>query len=215
MLVDKKTGELFLYGPIGADFFGEGLTAEVVIQALDAMGGKRVTARINSVGGSVFDGIAIYNALKRYKGGVDVVVDSLAASIASVIALAGETRTTASGGLWMIHRAMTFAFGNLEDMQKAMNALEAGDKAIIEIYREASGKTADELLSLMSAETWFTAEESKAIGFSTATSKEAATKPAVANWFKNAPTAMYNTTENIKPKVFVHRQAAAVYAKMS
>lgn len=213
MLVDKKTGEIFLYGPIGADFFGDGLTAEVVIQALDMMGGKRVTARINSVGGSVFDGIAIYNALKRYSGGVDVVVDSLAASIASVIALAGETRTTASGGLWMIHRAMAFAFGNVEDVQKTLNMLEAGDKAIVDIYREATGKTSEELLSMMSAETWFSAEESLAIGFSTATSKEVADKPAVANWFRNAPQAVYKTTEQTKPKVFVHRQAAAILCR--
>lgn len=214
MLVDKQSGEIFLYGPIGSDFFGEGITAELVLQALDSIGGKRAVVRINSVGGSVFDGIAIHNALARYSGGVDVIVDSLAASIASVIALAGETRTTASGGLWMIHRAMTFAYGNYEEITKSLNMLEAGDKAIVEIYQKATGKTSDELLSLMSAETWFTAEESKDIGFSTATSKESATKPAVANWFRNAPKAIYNTTEQTKPKVFVHRQAASILSRM-
>ena len=63
MLVDKQSGEIFVYAPIGADFFGEGITAEVFILALDAIGGKRATVRINSPGGDAFQAIAIYNAM--------------------------------------------------------------------------------------------------------------------------------------------------------
>jgi ATP-dependent Clp protease protease subunit len=211
MLVDKKSGELFLYAPIGADFYGEGITAETVILALDSLGGKRAIVRINSPGGSVFDGIAIYNALKRYPGGVDTVVDSVAASIASVIALAGETRTTATGGLWMIHRAMAFAMGNAEDIQKVLSMCESGDRAIIDVYKGAMGKSEDEILALMSAETWFTASEAVAAGLSTASEGETKGQPKVAAWYRNAPKALYNTAEPtsvVKPNYPAMREAA-------
>jgi hypothetical protein len=104
--VNNKTNELLIYDVIGEDWFGGGITAKNVIAALDEFGGKRVTVRINSPGGVADEGIAIYNALKRYEGRVDTVIDSIAASAASVIALAGEKRTTSEGGRWMIHRAM-------------------------------------------------------------------------------------------------------------
>lgn len=214
MLVDKTTGEIFIYEPIGADFFGEGITAENVILALDTLGGKRATVRINSPGGSVFDGVAIFNALKRYSGGVDTVVDSLAASIASVIALAGEKRTTATGSLWMVHRAMSVGIGNVNDMEKVVQMLKAGDKSIASIYQDATGLSEDEIIAKMDAETWFTADEAVAIGFATAKEGDAMKRPQAAAWFKNAPKAIWNTTDVVKPKVFVQRQAAAVYAKM-
>lgn len=211
MLVDKQSGELFLYQPIGADFFGEGLTGETVIQALDSLGGKRAIVRINSPGGSVFDGIAIYNALKRHPGGVDVVIDSLAASIASVIALAGETRTSAKGSMWMIHRAMTFAFGNQEDINKALAMLVTGDKTLVGIYADAMKKTPAEIEALMSAETWFTAEEAVGIGLATATEGKATKAPKAAAWFRNAPQALYNQADNeVKPRVPVYRHVSAM-----
>lgn len=200
MLVDKASGEIFLYQPIGADFFGEGITGETVIQALDAIGSKRAIVRINSPGGSVFDGIAIYNALKRHPGGVDVIIDSLAASIASVIALAGETRTSAKGSMWMIHEAMSFAFGNKSEVRKTLAMLEAGDKTLISIYRDAIKKTDEEIEALMSAETWFTAEESLDIGLSTKIEGSSKQSPVVANWFRNAPTNLYNQTSIVIPK---------------
>lgn len=212
MLVDKQSGEIFLYQPIGADFFGEGITGESVILALDQLGGKRATVRINSPGGSVFDGIAIYNALKRYDGGVDVVVDSLAASIASIIALAGETRTSAKGSMWMIHRAMAFAFGNQEEIQKTLAMLEAGDKTIVSIYADTmTGKTPKQIEQLMSAETWFTADEAVAIGLATKTDGESKKPPQAAAWFRNAPQALYaQATTEAKPRVPVYRHVSAL-----
>lgn len=200
MLVDKASGEIFLYQPIGADFFGEGITGETVIQALDAIGSKRAIVRINSPGGSVFDGIAIYNALQRHPGGVDVIIDSLAASIASIIALAGETRTSAKGSLWMVHEAMSFAIGNKSEVRKTLAMLEAGDKTLISIYRDAMKKTDAEIEALMSAETWFSAEESLDIGLSTKVEGSSKQSPAVANWFRNAPTNLYNRTSIVVPK---------------
>lgn len=211
MLVDKASGEIFLYQPIGADFFGEGITGETVIQALDAIGSKRAIVRINSPGGSVFDGIAIYNALKRHPGGVDVIIDSLAASIASIIALAGETRTSAKGSMWMIHRAMTFAFGNQEEIKKALAMLETGDKTLVGLYADAMKKDPAEIESMMSAETWFTAEEAVAIGLATKTDGVAKQAPAAAAWFKNAPQAFYSlANSNIKPRVPAYRHVSAM-----
>jgi len=200
MLVDKQSGEIFLYQPIGADFFGEGITGENVILALDSLGGKRATVRINSPGGDAFEGIAIYNALRRHQGGVDVVIDSLAASAASIIALAGENRTSAKGSMWMIHEAMSFAFGNKSEVRKTLAMLEAGDKTLVSIYRDAMKKPDEEIESMMSAETWFTADEALAAGLATKTEGQANQPAKVANWFKNAPQAMYNSTSIVVPK---------------
>ena len=211
MLVDKASGEIFLYQPIGADFFGEGITGESVIQALDLLGGKRAAVRINSPGGSVFDGIAIYNALKRYPGGVDVIIDSLCASIASVIALAGETRISSKGSMWMIHRAMCFAFGNQEEINKALAMLVTGDKTIVSIYADAMKRTPEEIESLMSAETWFTASEAVEIGLATKTDGDSKETPSVAAWFRNAPKALYRSADNhVKPKVPVYRHVSTL-----
>lgn len=212
MLVDRQSGEIFLYQPIGADYFGEGITGESVILALDQLGGKRATVRINSPGGSVFDGIAIFNALKRYPGGVDVVIDSLCASIASVIALAGETRTSAKGSMWMVHRAMSFAFGNQEDFKKTLALLETGDKTLVGIYADSmKGKSPEEIEALMSAETWFTADEAVAIGLATKTDGESKQAPSVAAWFKNAPQALYaRASSDVRPRVPVYRHVVAM-----
>lgn len=211
MLVDKQSGELFLYSPIGADYFGDGITAEGVIEALDSLGGKRAVVRINSPGGDVFTGIAIYNALRRYAGGVDIVIDSLCASIASVIALASESRTSAKGSMWMIHRAMTFAWGNQEEIGKTLAMLQTGDKTMTGIYSQATGKPEDEIDRLMSAETWFTAEEAVEIGLATKTDGVAKEKPNVAAWFNNAPQSLYfGADAKVQPKVPVYRHVSAL-----
>ena len=74
MLVDRESGEIFVYDVIGANMFGDGITAEAMVVALDSLGGKRAKVRINSPGGNADEGIAIYNAMRRYAGGVDTVV---------------------------------------------------------------------------------------------------------------------------------------------
>ncbi len=213
MLIDKTTGEMFLYSPIGGDFFGESISSMEVIEGLRSLDGKRATVRINSPGGDVFEGVAIYNALRRYEGGVDVVVDSLCASIASVIALAGETRTSAKGSMWMIHRAMTFAWGNQEEIGKVLAMLATGDKTIRGVYADATGKTEEELDALMSAETWFTADEAVEIGLATKTDGVAIQSPPVASWFRNAPKAVHAMAAAVsktQPRVPVYRHVVAM-----
>ena len=213
MLIDKETGEIFVYGPIGGSFFEEGITSQLVIQALGVMGNKRVTVRINSPGGVADEGIAIFNALKRHKAGVDTVVDSIAASAASVIALAGESRTTAKGGRWMIHRALTFAIGNYSEMLKVANTLKKYDESLVEIYGGHMDATPDEIESLMDAETWYTGSEAISAGLATADGLQLdnAPEPAVASWFRHAPEAVAASSASlIVPKYPTSRQAAEI-----
>lgn len=214
--VNAKTGELYIYDTIGQDWLGGGITARSVMDALEQIGDEtRVTVRINSPGGVADEGIAIYNALKRHPGGVDTVVDSLAASAASVIALAGEHRLTAKGGRWMIHRALTFAVGNANDMRKAVEILETYDKSIVEIYKEHMDGSEDEILDLMTAETWYTSDTAIEAGLSTGkTEQQTEAEPMIASWFRNTPDALLNKpVAEIKPRPYpVNRQAAKILA---
>src|SRR3972149_2456381 len=106
--------DAYIYDEIGA----WGITASAFVNELRGLKGKALNVYINSPGGSVFDGIAIHNALSRHEGGVSVTVDSLAASIASVIAQAGARRTMAKGSAMMIHEAHGAAIGDPQTMEK-------------------------------------------------------------------------------------------------
>lgn len=159
--------EILIYDVIGADWFGDGVTAKGVLAALaDAEGGP-VRVRINSPGGDVFEGLAIYNSLKAYPGKVDVVVDGLAASAASVIAMAGETVSMGQGTLLMIHNAATIGIGNRHDMAATAGVLGKIDGQLAEIYAKFSGEDAAGFAAQMDAETWLTAEEAKDAGLAT------------------------------------------------
>jgi ATP-dependent protease ClpP protease subunit len=189
LTINQSTGEIFLYGAVGASWFEDAFTSMEVIEALAKIGNKRATVRINSPGGVADEGIAIYNALKRHKAGVDTHVDALAASAASVIALAGETRTTSAGGRWMIHRALTIDVGNASQLRKTADTLETYDRSLVEIYSEYLPSGTD-VMSLLEAETWYTGPEAVASGLSTATGGKSDAKPMVASWFKNPPAAL-------------------------
>jgi ATP-dependent protease ClpP protease subunit len=199
--VNAKTSEIFIYDVIGKDFYGGGVDAKQVVEALDSLNGKRATVRINSPGGVADEGIAIFNALKRYHGGVDTIVDSLAASAASVVALAGESRLTAPGARWMIHRAMTVAIGNSEDLTKAAETLATYDQSLVEIYSKYMPSDTD-ILALMSAETWYTASEAIDIGLSNGTVEPVSASPMNAAWFHKAPIDLADLPMAVmKPKV--------------
>lgn len=116
---------------------------------------------INSGGGSVFAGIAIYNMLKRHKGHKTVYVDGLAASIASVIALAGDRVVVPSNSFFMIHKPWTIAIGDSNDFLKMAEDLEQFEKGILNVYEEnlVEGASMDEVKAMVNAETWLTGEE--------------------------------------------------------
>ena len=151
--------EILIYDVIGADMFGEGVTAKGVLAALADANGGDVRVRVNSPGGDVFEGLAIYNALKAHPGNVTVEVDGLAASAASVIAMAGDTVTMHEGTLLMIHNASTIGFGDRREMAATAATLGKVDAQLAAIYARVSGATVEACAAMMDAETWFDAGE--------------------------------------------------------
>ena len=216
--VNKDTGEVFLYGIVGDAWGEDSFSSGDVIDALGKLGGKRALIRINSPGGIADEGIAIYNAIKRYPAGADTVVDALAASAASVIALAGDKRTTSSGARWMIHRALTIDVGNASQLRKTADTLETYDKSIAEIYgkylKDENGHNlpTDKIMELMDAETWFTSESSVAAGLATDLGEHAKVLPVPAAWFKNAPEDLLEPTEK-QPGTTAKAQLAKIKAR--
>lgn len=168
-------GEMVLYGFVGDNFWGDGFTAREVIDAL-AEHGRDVdlTVRLNSGGGYVDDGIAIFNALSNHKGKVTVIIDSVAASSASVIALAGAERIMRKGAMIMIHDPSSIVWGTAEDMEKATRMLEKHAENIAGIYADVTGEDVEDLRADMKAETWMTAEEAVDRGFATSANEKKA-----------------------------------------
>lgn len=174
------SAEILLYDVIGKDWWtGEGTTAKQFAADIKPLKGKKLTVRINSPGGNVTDGTAIYNALKRHTGGVDVYIDGLAASMASVIAMAGETVTMSEGSLMMIHNPHSSVRGDEHDMRKAADVLSKHKASLLQAYTTKTGKDADEISSLMDEETWMTANEAYDLGFADAVTEE---EPVMALW---------------------------------
>ncbi|KIC42233.1 hypothetical protein RA27_02250 [Ruegeria sp. ANG-R] len=167
ILVD---GELVLYGFVGEDYWDEGFTATQVIDALAMLGRDAdITVRINSGGGYTDDGIAIYNALTAHRGSVDVIVDAIAASSASIIAMAGDTITMRSGAMMMIHDPARFTWGDAGDHEKSTEQLNKLADLMADIYAEQTGEDAADIRKEMKDELWLTGEEAVARKFATAT----------------------------------------------
>ncbi len=147
--------EVYLYDEIG--FFGTPASAFMdQIRDLDT---DRIDVHLNSLGGDVFDGVAIYNALRTHPAEVHTVVDSMAASIASVIAQAGDKRVMVTHSQMMVHDAWGIAVGSADDMRKYAETLEKQSDLIAEIYAERSGRTVKYYRGLMADETWMTHDE--------------------------------------------------------
>jgi len=159
---DAATGEMFIYDDIGPAWMGM-IDASTVIGAMRDYNG-RLTIRINSAGGSVDEAIAIYNALERHSGGVDVAIDSLAASAASYIAMVGEKVTIADGGMLMIHSPWTIAIGNSTELRKTADVLDKYEERIKNGYKKRMGLEDEEITALLAEETWYNAAEAIAAG---------------------------------------------------
>lgn len=165
---DKKTAELLIYDQIGADWFGEGVTAKQFVKDLRALGKiDRLDVRINSPGGNVFDGLAIYNALKSSKYTVDVYIDGLAASMASVIAMAGDRIAIADNALMMVHNPATMVYGDSKEIRKAADLLDTVKNQLVASYADQTGHDEAYISGLMDATTWMDAEEAFERGFVT------------------------------------------------
>ena len=179
--------ELLIYSDIGENFYGDGITAKGVKSLLDDMQGD-ITIRINSPGGDVFDGFAIYNLLNQHDGHKTVHIDGMAASAASVIAMAGDTITMAENALMMIHDPWTLSVGSADDMRATADLLDKVSASIVTTYKTQTGIDASEIADMMAVETWFSAEDAILKGFATATTESTATAfNASKPWIKNAP----------------------------
>jgi ATP-dependent Clp protease protease subunit len=166
---------LEVYDIIGADFFGEGITGKGISDAIAAAGEfSSITLRINSPGGDLFEGVAIYNLLKASGKPVTCIVDGLAASAASLIAMAGDTCAMGDGSCMMIHQAMGIVGGYSSDFRKMADVLDTVSDSAADIYVTKTGMKKDKVLALMAAETWMTPQEAIDQGFATATTKQKA-----------------------------------------
>lgn len=157
----EDSTEVFLYGVIDEYF---GVSAEAFAKTLVGLKGKSVTLRINSPGGDVFDGRAMYAAIKLH-GDVTAQIDGLAASAASYVALAAKSVEMIEGGFMMIHNAWTLAFGNKNDFIEIADLLDKFDQSIINDYVKKTGKSSEEIAAMMNEDTWMSAQEALEMGF--------------------------------------------------
>lgn len=165
-----NAGDLVLemYDVIGEDFFGQGITINSVSDALKSAGAfDSITVRLNSPGGDLFQGVGIYNLLKSQKKPVKTVVDGLAASAASLIAMAGDKREMGEGAMMMIHNAMALCGGNASDMRDMATVLDTVSASAAEVYVAATGMDKKQVQKMMDAETWLGAQECIDCGMAT------------------------------------------------
>lgn len=168
MSADQKSGDIFIYGDIERyQWIEEDTTATTFKDDLDNLGDiSTINLYINSPGGSVFEGIAIHNMLKRHKAHVNVYIDALAASIASVIAMAGDTIYMPKNSMLMIHNAWTIVAGNSADLRKQADDLDRISNSSKQSYLEKAGDklSNEKLQEMLDAETWLSADEAYVYG---------------------------------------------------
>lgn len=176
--VGDDTAEITMYGEVvatrpvdwwtGEPIPGDFIAVDEFLADLESIKDKsNITVHINSVGGDLYGGLAIYNRLKSLSGNVTTVVDGLAASAASLIFQAGDTRKVNSGSNVMVHGASSFFYGfyNVQDLMTAKKTLDAHNKAAINAYVESTGRSADEIKSLMDKTTWLAGQDAVDAGF--------------------------------------------------
>ncbi|AUC05499.1 ATP-dependent Clp protease proteolytic subunit [Prolinoborus fasciculus] len=166
---DENDNTIGIYDPIGYDYWDDsGVTAKRISAALRSLDGADVVVNINSPGGDVFEGLAIYNLLREYKGHVTVRVLGVAASAASFIAMAADEIQIARAGFFMIHNAWTGLWGNRNDLRETADFLEQIDDTIADIYHVRSGLGMDELKADMDKERWINGRDAIDSGFADA-----------------------------------------------
>lgn len=168
---DENT--ITIYDVIGQDWWtGEGVTSKRIAAVLRSIGDNDVTVNVNSPGGDMFEGIAIYNLLAAHKGNVTVNVISLAASAASIIAMAGDTINMGVGSFIMVHNAWGVVVGNQNDFREAADVFSGFDSALADIYEARTGLKRAEIVALMDAETFMGPTDAVARGFADGTMSE-------------------------------------------
>lgn len=162
-----KSAEVYIFGDIGESWWEETVTAKQFVKDFAALDADTITVRINSYGGSVTDGVAIYNAIKRHPAQVTVSIEAAAYSIASLIAMAGDTVEMADNALLMIHAPWGYAVGNSADMRDMADTLDKYAQAMASSYVSKTGMDQADVLALLTdgQDHWYTAQEALDAGF--------------------------------------------------
>ncbi len=188
MAAKDGVGEIFIFDDIGEGMFSDGITPKSFATDLKALGAVRtLNIFINSSGGSVFDGVAIFNQLKRHGARKVVFIDGIAASIASVIAMAGDEINIAANGFIMVHEPFTMAMGSASEFRKVADQLEKINDTIINTYAARTGTPENVIADLMAVETWMNAEEAIELGFADNISDEVEIAAIDLSQFRNVP----------------------------
>jgi len=194
----EEAKDIFIYDMIGAG----GITAKKIVDDL-AKAGKNcnVNLRINSAGGDVFEGIAIYNSLKKHNGSINVEIEGLAASMASIVMLAGDTITASENSLIMVHNPSVGIQGESKDLTKKAELLDKIKEQMVNIYSSKTGMDEKSVIDMMDSETWLTASEALEVGLITSVGE--AIKVAAVNEtvFSNAPKWVVDFTKKQNPNV--------------
>ena len=202
----EDEADLYLYIEIASWGYGyDAHSAKSFKRELDDLGEvKTLNVYINSPGGDVFEGIAIYNMLKRHKAHVKVFVDGIAASIASVIAMAGDTIVMPKNAMMMVHYPWTWRSGNAKDFRKLADELDKVGESVLESYLGKAGDkaTKEEMADLLEGETWLTAQECLDYGLCDEIIEEkqiaASVSEELFNKYKNVPKALLNRIKDSK-----------------
>lgn len=206
---NQDTGEIWIYDEIGPAWRGM-VDAVSVTNAIRELKGQALTVRLNTPGGSIDEGIAIYNAIKRHDGPVTTVVDSIAASMGSYLLQAGSERVVAHNSMVMVHEPWTIAVGNAAEMRKEAEVLDKYADRMVPDYAAATGRTEDEIRNLMAEETWMTGEEIVELGFADRMEGEAIEPAAIKEGiFKKTPAKLLQPAQSgTRTTFYPHREAA-------
>lgn len=166
--VENTSDSITIYGVIGADWYDEGVTVKRIDAALRAIGDKPVTVYINSPGGDMFEGLAIYNRLRAHSQPVTTKVLGLAASAASLIAMAGSERHVGASAFLMIHNCWTWLAANRHGLRSAADDMQEFDAAMADLYAEASGQPVEDMAEMMDDETFIRGKRAVELGLATA-----------------------------------------------
>lgn len=201
--------EIWLYDQIGASFFGDGITAKAFQKELTALGKvSTINLRVNSPGGDVFDGFAIYNQLKQHPARIEVDVDGVAASIASIIAMSGDEIRMAKNSLMMIHDPAGFAAGGESEMLRVAALLKTIKGNLAATYVDRTGNAKPKVEEWMSDETWFTAEQAAQHGFADKITEESRVTACFDyKNFRNVPETLKRRMTAQQPKLDMRRLA--------
>lgn len=170
----EQTADIIIYGDITSwPWYEDDVSSYTLAKELEALDVDTINVYINSYGGEVAEGLAIYNTLKRHKAKVRTIIDGFACSIASVIFMAGDERVMGDASLLMVHNAWTYGSGNAEEFRKQADDLDTITQASINAYLSGVTISEDELKQLLDDETWILPEDAVAWGFATGIEKTA------------------------------------------